>query len=78
MVKGYAYKKDIYFNEIFSPVINLATIRVILALCAAFDFQLEQVDAKTVFLHGEIEEEIYICSNRKALKNKEKKTWFAG
>ena len=60
MVKGYAKKEGIDFNEIFSPIVRLATIRVVLAMCAAFDLHLEQLDGKKAFLHVEIEEEIYM------------------
>jgi len=60
VVKGYAQKEGIDFSEIFSPVARLTTIRVVLALCAAFDLHLEQLDVKTAFLHGELEEEIYM------------------
>ncbi|KAH9784261.1 hypothetical protein KPL71_009581 [Citrus sinensis] len=60
MVKGYAQKEGIDFNEIFSPVVRLTTIRVVLAMCATFDLHLEQLDVKTAFLHGELEEEIYM------------------
>ncbi|KZV46385.1 hypothetical protein F511_16024 [Dorcoceras hygrometricum] len=60
VVKGYAQKEDIDFNEIFSPVVQLNTFRVVLALCAVFDLHLEQLDVKTVFLHGDLEEEIYM------------------
>ena len=41
VAKGYASKEDIDFNEIFSPVIRLTTIRVVLAMCATFDLHLE-------------------------------------
>ena len=54
VVKGYAQKEGIDFNEIFSPVVRLTTIRVVLAMCAAFDLHLEQLDVKTTFLHGEL------------------------
>jgi ATP-binding cassette subfamily B (MDR/TAP) protein 1 len=60
VVKGYAQKEEIDFNEIFSPVVRLTTIKVVLAMCAIFDLHLEQLDVKTAFLHGELEEEIYM------------------
>ena len=60
VVKGYTQKEGIDFNEIFSQVVRLTTIRVVLAICAAFDLHLEQLDVKTAFLHGELKEEIYM------------------
>ncbi|KAH9659018.1 hypothetical protein KPL70_023705 [Citrus sinensis] len=60
VVKGYAQKEGIDFNEIFSPVVRLTTVRIVLAMCAIFDLHLEQLDVKTAFLHGELEEEIYM------------------
>lgn len=60
MVKGYAQKEGIDFNEIFSPVVRLTTIIIVLAMCDAYDLHLEQLDVKTAFLHGELEEEIYM------------------
>ena len=41
VVKGYAQKEGIDFNEIFSLVVKLTTIRVVLAMCAAFDLHFE-------------------------------------
>jgi len=40
VVKGYAQKEAIGFNVIFSPMVRLTTIRVVLAMCAAFDLDL--------------------------------------
>ncbi|KAH9725713.1 hypothetical protein KPL70_007982 [Citrus sinensis] len=60
VVKGYAQKEGIDFNEIFSPVVRLTTVRIVLAMCSTFDLHLEQLDVKTAFLHGELEEEIYM------------------
>jgi hypothetical protein len=48
------------FNEIFSPVVKHSSIRVLLSMVALFDLDLEQLDVKTTFLHGELEETIYM------------------
>ena len=47
----------------FSPIVKLSTIRVILNIVAAENLYLEQLDVTTAFLHGEIDEDIYICSS---------------
>ncbi|KAH9752597.1 hypothetical protein KPL71_014753 [Citrus sinensis] len=60
VVKGYAQKEGIDFNEIFSPLVRLTTVRVVLAMCATFDLHIEQLDVKTTFLHGELKEKIYM------------------
>ncbi|GJY43429.1 retrovirus-related pol polyprotein from transposon TNT 1-94, partial [Tanacetum coccineum] len=60
VVKGYAQKEGIKFNEIFSHVVRMTTVRVVLAMCVTYDLHLEQLDVKTAFLHGNLEEEIYI------------------
>ena len=46
--------------ETFSPVAKLNTIRVLLSLAANLDWPLLQFDVKNVFLHGDLEEEIYV------------------
>eukprot|EP00253_Pinus_taeda_P035284 PITA_35284 len=60
VVKGFAQKEDIDFTEILSPVVKMSSIRVILGLVVALDLECEQLDVKTAFLHGELEEEIYM------------------
>ena len=60
VVKGFVQKKGIDFDEIFSPVVKMNSIRTILSLVAAEDLHLEQLDVKTTFLHGDLEEEIYM------------------
>ena len=44
----------------FSLVVKHSSIQTLLSIVAMHDFELEQLDVKTVFLHGELEEDIYI------------------
>ena len=60
VVKGFSQKKDIDFEEIFSPMVKMSSIRVVLGLAANMNLEIEQLDVKIVFLHGDLEEEIYI------------------
>ena len=60
IAKGYAQKEGIDYNEVFSPVVKHSSIRILLALVAQFDLELAQLDVKTTFLHGDLEEEIYM------------------
>jgi hypothetical protein len=60
VVKGFAQKKGIDFYEIFSPIVNITSIRTILSLVAVEDLHFEQLDVKITFLHGDLEEGIYM------------------
>ncbi|RVW90388.1 Retrovirus-related Pol polyprotein from transposon TNT 1-94 [Vitis vinifera] len=58
--KGFSQKKDIDFEEIFSPVVKMSSIQVVLGLAAGINLEIEQLDVKTAFLHGDLEKEIYM------------------
>ena len=60
VVKGFQQKEGVDYNEIFSPVVKLTTIRLVLKIVAAENLHLEQLDVKTAFLHGDLEEDLYM------------------
>ena len=60
VVKGFSQRKGVDFDEIFSPVVKMTSIRTVLGLAASLDLEVEQMDVKTAFLHGDLEEEIYM------------------
>ena len=60
VVKGFRQKKGVDFNEILSPVVKMSSIRTMLSLATTLDFEVEKMDVKTNFLHGNLEEEIYM------------------
>lgn len=58
--KGFTQKPGVDFQEIFAPVARYDSIRLMLALAAQEDMQIGQFDVKTVFLNGDLEEELYM------------------
>jgi hypothetical protein len=60
VVKGFAQMKGIDFDEIFSHVVKMNSIRTILSFVAVEYLHLEQLDVKTNFLQGDLEEDIYM------------------
>ena len=60
VAKGYSQVHGVDFHDVFSPIVKHSSIRVLLALVAMYDLELEQLDVKTAFLHGELEEQIYM------------------
>ncbi|GJU97609.1 zinc finger, CCHC-type containing protein [Tanacetum coccineum] len=57
---GQKLRVGIDYNEFFSPLVRYTSIRVILSLTACKDYELEQLDVKTAFLYGNLEETIYM------------------
>ena len=58
VVKGFGQKQGIDFDEIFSPIVKMCSIRVILGFTTSMNLELEQLDVKIAFLHGDLDEEI--------------------
>jgi len=59
VAKDYTLREGIDYNEVFSHVKN-SSIQILLALVAQYELELDQLDVKIVFLHGNLEEEIYM------------------
>jgi hypothetical protein len=60
VAKGYIQKEDEDFFDTYSPVARLTTFRVLLSLAASYGLLVHQMDVKTAFLNGELDEEIYM------------------
>lgn len=59
VVKGYAQMFGVDFSETFAPVARMDTIMMLLALAAQKGWTLHQMDVKSAFLNGYLEEEIF-------------------
>ena len=60
VTKGFTQKENIDYKETFSLVSTKDSFRIIMALVAHYHLELHQMDMKTVFLNGDIEETIYM------------------
>ncbi|RDX79943.1 hypothetical protein CR513_39572, partial [Mucuna pruriens] len=66
------YKEDINYKETFSPVSSKDSFRTIMTLVAHFDLELHQMDVKTAFLNGDIDETIYMMQPENFVLNESK------
>lgn len=78
VVRGFEQRAGVDYHEIFASVVKPMSYKAIFAIAAALDLEIEQLDVKTTFLYGNIDEEIYVeqpkgqedGSNRVCLLNK--------
>ncbi|RVW53400.1 Retrovirus-related Pol polyprotein from transposon TNT 1-94 [Vitis vinifera] len=60
VAKGFTQKEGIDYRDTFSPVSKKDSLRIIMTLIAHFDLELHQMDVKTTFLNGKLDEDIYM------------------
>ncbi|KAF0930071.1 hypothetical protein E2562_027905 [Oryza meyeriana var. granulata] len=61
VAKGYVQRQGVDFEEVFAPVARLDTVRVLLAIAVNRGWQVHQLDVKSAFLNGDLEEEVYVA-----------------
>ncbi|GJY89754.1 putative ribonuclease H-like domain-containing protein [Tanacetum coccineum] len=62
VAQGYTQEEGIDYDEVFAPVARIEAIRLFLAYALFKDFVVYQMDVKSAFLYGKIEEEVYVLS----------------
>ena len=58
--KGFWKVQGVDYDETFSPIAMLKSVRIMLAIAAFYDYEIWQMDVKTAFLNGFLEEELYM------------------
>ena len=85
VAQGFCQKEGIDYEETFAPVARLEAIRIFLAFAASKGFKVFQMDVKSAFLNGFIEEEVYVKQppwiwksqvSKPCLQTSESSLWF--
>ncbi|GKB17311.1 retrotransposon protein, putative, ty1-copia subclass [Tanacetum coccineum] len=60
VAKGFTQTYGVDYEETFSPVADIRAIRILIAIAAFYDYEIWQMDVKTAFLNGYLDEDIYM------------------
>jgi hypothetical protein len=60
VARGYSQTYGIDYDETFAPVANMNTVRILVSCATNFGWPLHQLDVKNTFLHGDLQEEVYM------------------
>lgn len=60
VAQGFSQVPGIDFDEVYAPVVKWDTIRLLSAIAAVHDFEIDQMDVRTAFLNGDLEEDVYM------------------
>ena len=60
VAKDYYQRQGVDYNETFSPVAMLKSIRILLVIATHYDYEIWQMDVKTTFLNGNLSEDVYM------------------
>ncbi|GAB2283344.1 hypothetical protein Dimus_039591 [Dionaea muscipula] len=72
VAKGFTQKEGIDYEETFSPVAMLKSIRILLSIVAHLDYEIWQMEVRTAFLNGNLEESIYMVQPEGFIKRGQK------
>ena len=60
VIKGYRQKEGLDYFDTYSLVARITSIRMLIAIAALYNLEIHQIDVKTAFLNGDLDEEIYM------------------
>nr|GEU86014.1 retrotransposon protein, putative, Ty1-copia subclass [Tanacetum cinerariifolium] len=63
VAKGFTQFYEVDYKEMFSPVTDIRVIRILIAIAAYYEYEIWQIDVKTAFLNGYLDEDIYMAKH---------------
>jgi len=60
VARGFTQQEGVDYHETYAPVVKMTSIRVLLSIAAIYDLEVHQMDVKTAFLNGKLDEELYM------------------